>query len=630
MPLLCRGVPTQPRCIAARFLPHITLFYPAALPTAAKIRYNSSMASTHAKKATLRTILGGLEKKYVALSALSPVSMIGEVVMEMLIPLLMARIVDKGIAGRDIGYVLKTGLVMISAALVSLGFGIAGGRFSSVAAQGFSKNLRKKLFAQVQIFSFSNMDKFGTGSLVTRLTTDVTNLQNLYQNVIRSMVRAPFMLVTGTVMACLLNLRLATVFFVVIPVLGTVLVAVALSAYPRFKLMFTRYDELNNTVQENLRAIRVVKTFVRARYENEKFDRVAESLRDTQVRAEKIVIMNMPIMQMSIYSCIIAVLWFGGNMIISGSMQTGELISFITYITQILMSLMMLSMMFVQLILSRASLSRVLEVLGEQSDITSPAADGAVTAVKDGSIDFNHVFFSYLGDEKNCVLTDIDLHIKSGETVGIIGGTGSSKSTLVQLLPRLYDVLSGSVQVGGKDVRSYELAALRDGVSMVLQKNVLFSGTIRENLRWGNERATDEEISAACRAADADGFVRTLPDGYDTELGQGGVNLSGGQKQRLCIARALLKKPRILILDDSTSACDTATDARIRAALKTALPDCTKLIIAQRIASVQESDRIIVLNDGRVVGEGTHEELLASNEVYREVYESQMSGKETA
>lgn len=581
-------------------------------------------------------IVGGLERKYVVLSALSPLSMIGEVFMEVLIPLLMARVVDRGIAARDIGYVLRTGAVMLCAATVSLACGIAGGRFSSVAAQGFSKNLRRKLFARVQTFSFSNMDKFGTGSLVTRLTTDVTNLQNLYQNVIRSMVRAPFMLISGTVMACFLNLRLATVFFVVIPVLGVVLVTVALTAYPRFRRMFTRYDELNNAVQENLRAIRVVKAFVRERYENEKFDRVAETLRDTQVRAEKIVIINLPVMQLSIYSCIIAVLWFGGNMIIAGSMQTGELISFITYITQILMSLMMLSMMFVQLILSRASLSRVLEVLDEEADIVSPrlctSNDGkngrAVDLVRDGSIDFNHVFFSYHGDEANCVLSDIDLHIPSGATVGIIGGTGSSKSTLVQLLPRLYDVLSGSVQVGGVDVREYDLVALRDEVSMVLQKNVLFSGTVRENLCWGNEHASDDEITAACIAADADSFVRALPNGYNTELGQGGVNLSGGQKQRLCIARALLKKPRILILDDSTSACDTATDARIRAALKTALPDCTKLIIAQRIASVQDSDLIVVLHDGRVAGQGTHSELLAANDVYREVYESQMSGKE--
>lgn len=584
----------------------------------------------------LHKILGGLEKRFVVLSCLSPLSMIGEVALEMMIPLIMARIIDIGIAQQDIGYVFRTGALMVLAALVSLSFGIAGGRFSSVAAQGFSKNLRRKLFSRVQTFSFSNMDKFGTGSLVTRLTTDVTNLQNLYQNVIRSMVRAPFMLVTGTFMACMLNRRLATVFFVVIPVLAVVLAVIAVSAYPRFRLMFTRYDELNNTVQENLRAIRVVKSFVRERFENDKFERVAAALRDTQVRAEKIVIMNQPIMQLSIYSCIICVLWFGGNMIISGSMQTGELISFITYITQILMSLMMLSMMFVQLILSRASMSRVLEVLDEEPHIQSP--DGApegvivqsadsIATVRDGSIDFNHVSFSYLQDEKNCVLSDIDLHIKSGETVGIIGGTGSSKSTLVQLLPRLYDVLSGSVHVGGVDVRKYNLAALRDAVGMVLQKNVLFSGTIRENLCWGNAHATDEEITAACVAADADGFVRALPSGYDTELGQGGVNLSGGQKQRLCIARALLKKPRILILDDSTSACDTATDARIRAALKTALPGTTKLIIAQRIASVQDADMIVVLDDGRISGTGTHEKLLAENKVYREVYESQMSGK---
>ncbi|MCR5724294.1 MAG: ABC transporter ATP-binding protein/permease [Treponema sp.] len=568
----------------------------------------------------VQKLTGGMERKYAVLSALSPLSMICEVVMEMLIPLMMASIVDKGIANHDIAYVLRLGLCMVLSALLSLSFGIAGARFSSVAAQGFSKNLRRKLFARVQTFSFSNMDKFGTGSLVTRLTTDVTNLQNLYQNIIRAMVRAPFMLITGTFMACMLNRKLSMVFLVVVPVLGTLLAVISVSAYPRFRAMFTRYDELNNTVQENLRAIRVVKTFVRAAFENKKFDTVAESLRDTQVRAEKIVIMNAPLMQLSVYSCIIAVLWFGGRMIIAGTMQTGELISFITYITQILMSLMMLSMMLVQLILSRASMSRVLEVLDEEPDIVSREN---VSTVKDGSIDFNHVSFSYVGDAANCVLTDINLHIPSGATVGIIGGTGSSKSTLVQLLPRLYDVLSGSVMVGGVDVRQYDLTVLRDAVSMVLQKNVLFSGTIRENLRWGNQHATDEEIREACEASDADSFVRALPDGYETMLGQGGVNLSGGQKQRLCIARALLKKPRILILDDSTSACDTATDARIRSALRTALPGTTRLIIAQRIASVQDADMIVVMNDGVIAGLGTHEELLSSNEIYREVYESQ-------
>ncbi len=582
--------------------------------------------------AKVRSLLSGLEHKYAAFSILSPFLMVGEVCMEMIIPMIMARIIDVGIAGHDVAYVVRMGLLMVCAALFSLTCGMSCGRVASVAAQGFSKNLRRKLFSQVQTFSFSNMDTFGTGSLVTRLTTDVTNLQNLYQNVIRGMVRSPLMLITGTVMACLLNLRLATIFFVTIPVLGAVLTIISVSAYPRFQLMFTRYDELNNTVQENLRAIRVVKTFVREGYENEKFDTVCDRLRDTQVQAEKIVILNAPLMQLSIYSCIIAVLWFGGNMIIHGSMLTGELISFITYITQILMSLMMLSMIFVQIILSRASMNRILEVLNEVPEITSPdgtvfgyAPEGStsVSVVKDGSIDFNHVYFSYLHDKNNCVLTDIDVHIPSGATVGIIGGTGSSKSTLVQLLPRLYDALSGSVQVGGVDVKQYNLASLRDAVSMVLQKNVLFSGTIRDNLRWGDENASDEVLYAACRDACADEFVRSLPDGYDTMLGQGGVNLSGGQKQRLCIARALVKKPKILILDDSTSACDTATDAHIRAALKEALPGTTKLIIAQRIASVQDSDLIIVLNDGRIAGLGTHDALLASNEIYREVYASQ-------
>lgn len=592
---------------------------------------------------TLRKLTSGLEKKYRIFTCLSPLTMIGEVIMETLIPLIMAHIIDTGIANHDIQYVVRTGAIMVAASILSLSCGVMGGRFAAVAALGFSRNLRRNLFAKVQHFSFKNMDKFGTASLVTRLTTDVTNMQNVYQQVIRGMVRAPFMLITGTVMACFINKELAVVFFIIIPILAVMLGIIAAKAYPRFREMFKKYDLLNTTVQENLTAIRVVKSYVRGEYEDKKFDGVADSLRSTQLRAEKIVILNMPIMQLVIYVCIIAVLWFGGNMIVAGKMQTGELISFITYVTQILMSLMMLSMMFVMLILSRASLNRIVDVLDEDIDIKNPAdmseaevhatTDSVETIttknyfskVLDGSIDFNHVYFSYDGRRDNCVLTDVDIHIKSGQTVGILGGTGSSKSTLVQLVPRLYDVIDGTVQVGGVDVRKYDLTVLRNNVGMVLQKNVLFSGTIKENLRWGNNNASDDELVAACKSSDADEFVAAFPQGYDTMLEEGGVNLSGGQKQRLCIARALLKKPKILILDDSTSAVDTATDSRIRHALRTSLPDTTKLIIAQRIASVQDADVIFVLDDGKISGFGTHEELLSSNNIYREVYDSQMN-----
>src|SRR5574344_114759 len=592
---------------------------------------------------TLRKLTSGLEKKYRIFTCLSPLTMIGEVIMETLIPLIMAHIIDTGIANHDIQYVVRTGAIMVAASILSLSCGVMGGRFAAVAALGFSRNLRRNLFAKVQHFSFKNMDKFGTASLVTRLTTDVTNMQNVYQQVIRGMVRAPFMLITGTVMACFINKELAVVFFIIIPILAVMLGIIAAKAYPRFRERFKKYDLLNTTVQENLTAIRVVKSYVRGEYEDKKFDGVADSLRSTQLRAEKIVILNMPIMQLVIYVCIIAVLWFGGNMIVAGKMQTGALISFITYVTQILMSLMMLSMMFVMLILSRASLNRIVDVLDEDIDIKNPAdmseaevhatTDSVETIttknyfskVLDGSIDFNHVYFSYDGRRDNCVLTDVDIHIKSGQTVGILGGTGSSKSTLVQLVPRLYDVIDGTVQVGGVDVRKYDLTVLRNNVGMVLQKNVLFSGTIKENLRWGNNNASDDELVAACKLADADEFVAAFPQGYDTMLEEGGVNLSGGQKQRLCIARALLKKPKILILDDSTSAVDTATDAKIRSAFATEIPNTTKIIISQRISSVQDADKIVVLDDGKISAVGTHEELLSSNNIYREVYDSQMN-----
>ncbi len=565
-----------------------------------------------------------MERRYWFYTAVSPLFMIGEVLMENTIPLVMAKIVDVGIFNKDSDFVTRMGLLMISMACFSLFCGAMCGRSASVAAFGFSKNLRKKLFRRVQSFSFSSIDKFGTGSLVTRLTTDVTNLQNMYQNVIRSMIRAPLMLLSGTVMACLINIRLAGIFFIVIPLLSILLTAIALNAYPRFKKMFEKYDKLNMTVQENLVAIRVVKAFVRREFENEKFDSVAEDLRKTQFSAEKIVILNLPAMQLVVYACIISVLWLGGNMILKGDMKVGELISFITYITQILMSLMMLSRLFVMFIMTRASISRISEVLDEKvEDVLSGAKDGIQP--ESGEVEFSHVYFSYTEDKENCVLSDINLKIPSGATVGILGGTGSSKTTLVSMIPRLYDSLEGIVKVGGRDVNEYELEALRKSIGMVLQKNVLFSGTISDNLRWGNMNASDSEILEACRAACADDFIKSFPKGYETNLGQGGVNLSGGQKQRLCIARAILKKPKILILDDSTSAVDTATDLRIRKALKNLLPNTTKIIIAQRIASVQEADFIVLLDEGKINAVGTHDELLASSEIYKEVYDSQMS-----
>ncbi len=581
-----------------------------------------------------KKLSGGMEKKYWGYTVISPLFMVGEVLMETTIPLVMARIVDTGIAEKNSAFVIKSGILMISMALFSLFCGAMCGRTSSVAAFGFSKNLRKKLFSRVQEFSFGNVDKFGTSSLVTRLTTDVTNIQNMYQNIIRSMIRSPMMLFSGTIMACTISLKLALIFFIVTPVLFVALLLIVKTVYPRFRKLFEKYDNLNRIVQENLIAIRVVKAFVREKHENQKFDKIADELRQTQVNAEKVVILNMPVMQMSIYLCIIAALWFGGNFVLRGEMQVGGLISFISYVSQVLMSLVMMSRLFVMFIMSRASVQRISEVLDEKIEIENPVGENHLAkenlangkdSKNPAQIDFNHVYFSYDKKAEHSVLIDINLHIPAGSVVGILGGTGSSKSTLVQMIPRLYDVSKGSVCVGGKDVREWNLEELRKKIGFVLQKNVLFSGTIRENLRWGNENASDEEIVQAAKASDADEFVSRFPDGYETYLGQGGVNLSGGQKQRLCIARALLKKPAILIMDDSTSAVDTATDLRIRNALKTLLPDSTKLIIAQRIASVQNSDFIVVLNEGKIDGSGTHEELMKSNRIYRETYETQMS-----
>ena len=569
----------------------------------------------------LQNLTSGLEKKYIAFTCLSPLTMIGEVVMETVIPYIMSRIIDVGIAQGDIAYVVRTGILMIGCACVSLLCGTAGAFFAACASQGFSHNLRRKLFAKVQDFSFGDIDSFGTASLITRTTVDVTNAQNVYQMLIRPSVRAPFMLVSGTVMAYVINRRLASIFLVSIPILIIAIALVSSKAYPRFGKMLAKYDALNTIIQENLIAIRVVKAFVRGKFECEKFASLADAVRHTQVSAEKVVLWILPVMQMTVYSTIIASLWFGGNMIIAGDMKTGELVSFLSYITQILMSLLMLGMIFVSLVLSRASIARINEVLDKKSSVAPP--DAGLKIIKDGSIDFENVSFRYSETTGGFALENIDLHIASGQVAAIIGGTGSSKTTLVSLIPRLYDVSAGAVKVGGEDVRRYDLTSLRDGVSAVLQKNVLFSGTIKENLKWGNKDASDEAIVAACKASDADGFIRSFPSGYDTVLGQGGVNISGGQKQRLCIARALLKNPKIVIFDDSTSAVDTATEARIRFALKASHPETTKIIIAQRISSVRDADVIFVLDEGKINGFGTHEQLLKSNAIYREVYESQ-------
>ena len=575
-----------------------------------------------------RKLIYGLEKKYIFFTILAPLTMMGEVAMEVLIPLLMAKIVDVGITSHNIQYVVRTGLLMIGAACLSLTFGILSGRFAALASTGFSHNLRRNLFGKVQDLAFSNMDKFGTASLVTRLTSDVTNAQNTYQMVIRICVRSPAMLVFAVIMSFNIDRKLASFLLIVIPVLGAVLALIGFKAFPRFREMLKQYDKLNSNVQENLTGIRVVKSFVQEDSESKKFSATAEKLRNAQLKAERIIIFNMPVLQLTMYTCIIVLLWSGGNRIIAGSMQPGELISFLTYINQILMSLMMISMIFVMLILSRASISRIMEVLDEEPAIKEPVAENAnQQTIQSGSIEFQNVSFSYT-EQGTPVLSNINLSIPSGITVGIIGGTGSSKSTLVQLIPRLYDVMGGKVLVDGKDVRSLSLETLRQAVGMVLQKNVLFSGTIRENLLWGDKKASQQEIEAACQHADADNFIKGFPQGYDTVLGQGGVNLSGGQKQRLCIARALLTKPRILILDDSTSAVDTATDARIRQSLRNSLPDTTKIIIAQRITSIQDADMIVVLDDGNIAATGTHTQLLETCGIYREVYESQQKGQD--
>ena len=564
---------------------------------------------------------------------LSPLTMIGEVAMEVTIPLVMADLYDYGIKLQNMQVMVSKSILLVLCALLSLAFGVASAIFASKAGTGFAKNLRHDMFHRVQNFSFANIDKFSTASIVTRLTSDVANLQMSFQMMIRMAIRSPMMLTLALISAVRINVKLALVFCVALPILVTALVCLTPVVFKIFDRVFKTYDKLNNTVQENIHGIRLVKSFVREDKETEKFTSVSGTIFKDFVKAERIIALNSPIMQFCVYGCMIAISWIGAHLVVqSGNdpamgLTTGQLSSMFTYTTQILSSLMMVSMVFVMLTMSRAPLKRCYEILEEQPDLTSPT-ENAVTEVPDGSIDFENVSFRYSAKAKHRALKEVDLHIPAGATVGILGGTGSSKTTLVQLIPRLYDVSEGSVKVGGIDVRDYDLQVLRDEVAMVLQKNVLFSGSIKENLRWGNPNATDEEMEHACRLACAHDFIVSFPDGYDTHIEQGGKNVSGGQKQRLCIARALLKKPKILILDDSTSAVDTRTDALIRKAFAEEIPGTTKLIIAQRVASVQEADIIIVMDNGMVVDSGNHDELLARCDIYREVFESQRKGDE--
>ena len=559
--------------------------------------------------------------RYKKQAVLTPLFTMGEAVLEIAVPLVMASIIDDGIEAGNIGHVYRYGALMVGLAALGLLAGILAGSTAATASSGFAANLRAAMFRNIQEFSFANIDKYSTAGLVTRLTTDVTNVQNAFQMMMRMAVRAPAMMIASAVMAVKVSPRMSVIFLVALICLIIVLPLLMIPTGKLFRQVFRKYDDLNASVQENVSAIRVVKSFVREGFEGEKFRKAAENLYELFVRTEKKMVLVMPVMMIAVYGCNLAISWYGAHYILDGSLTTGDLSMLFSYVMSILMSLMMLSMVFVMITMSAASAQRIVEVLGEKSDIVSP--ENACTEVADGSVDFENVSFAYRQGSGKPVLQNIDLHIRSGETIGILGGTGSAKSSLVNLIPRLYDVTEGTVKVGGRDVRDYDLEVLRSQVSVVLQKNVLFSGTIYENLRWGNPDATDEECQAACRLACADEFIQRFPEGYETKIEQGGSNVSGGQKQRLCIARALLKKPKILILDDSTSAVDTATDAKIRRAFREEIPGTTKLIIAQRVSSVQDADRILVLDEGRVSAFGSHEELLKTSAIYREVWESQ-------
>ena len=571
----------------------------------------------------LRTLLKYIGE-FKTTAFLTPMCMIGEVICEMIIPVLMGRIVDVGIGGSDMNYIIRTGLIMLAVALMGLLFGILGGVFGAKASAGFARNLRKAMHDNIQTFSFSSIDKFSSSSLVTRLTTDVTNIQNAFQMILRMAMRAPASMIIAMVMSFIISPRLASIYLAAVFLLASIMFLIMRRATEYFRQVFRRYDDLNNSVQENVSSIRVVKAYVREEYEISKFHKAAENIYEMFIKAEMNIAGVSPIMMTVVYGCILLISWFGAHLIVGGELQTGQLMSLLAYCMNILMSLMMLSVVFVMITMSEASAKRIAEVIEEKSDLTNP--ENPVMEVPDGSIRFDDVDFSYRPGTGDPVLKDINLDIRSGESIGIIGGTGSAKSSLVNLISRLYDVTQGKVIVGGNDVRDYDLDTLRNQVSVVLQKNVLFSGTILDNLRWGDKNATEEECIRACQMACADEFIQKMPEGYNTWIEQGGSNVSGGQKQRLCIARALLKKPKILILDDSTSAVDTATDAKIRKAFREEIPGTTKLIIAQRISSVKDCDRIIVMDEGRVNGFGTHDELLAGNKIYREVYESQVGG----